>query len=95
MGTTNELEALKQKHQDLLRQQATKEGELGRLKEEETAAKQALLDLGIEQVDDAEGEIARLEREVEEGEVELKKLLGEAERVLNGESVVGETDDDL
>ena len=96
--TTEQLQALKDKHQELTRKHAAGEGQLTRLREDLRAAEEELKAQGVDTPEDAENEITRLDGEAVAATEEAQRLLDEAEHILSGGSpaaVVEEGDTDL
>lgn len=82
--TTEQLQALKDKHQELTRKHAAGEGQLTRLREDLRAAEDDLKAQGVDTPEDAEKEITRLEGAAAAATEKAQRLLDEAEQILSG-----------
>ena len=88
MSTTEtDLTAMRTQLENARRSLASKEGELSRLREEQADAERALKDAGVESVEDAEAEIARLTTAEETARAEAAALLAQAQAILDGTAV--------
>ena len=88
MSTTEaDLTTMRTQLESARRQLASKEGELSRLREEQADAERALKDAGVESVEDAEAEIARLKSAEELARADAAALLMQAQAILDGTAV--------
>ena len=87
MSTETNLTTMRTQLENARRSLASKEGELSRLREEQADAERALKDAGVESVEDAEAEIARLTTAEETARTEAAALLAQAQAILDGTAV--------
>lgn len=88
-----DLNTMRTQLENARRSLASKEGELSRLREEQADAERALKDAGVESVEEAEAEIARLTTAEELARTEAAALLMQAQAILDGTVVTTDVQD--